>query len=325
MSFKTCAPPIALEFDPPTIEYDINNDYIIISTDFEEFEVSTPGIYVFDSEMNLIKQYPYKASLAPEDNGNALDPNNNILYIFGGSSEEFASLNLLTSEWNIFEKPNVQIGGRPEACFVSSLNELHIISSAGTHTKFNTIQKQFININSNFMDNNIHCNKMMYIPHKKQLIVVPSISKYKLLFYCDIYENQIDYKWYEKNIDMKDISIDEQMGCVLLFDVIILCINFYSGNILFLDLIFDKWYKSKIKYPTESNWTNMVITKDNMLHCTSFTKLYRQIPLNHIFPTELAQQYLVLTNGFIRCINSNMPTELIYLISKYITLLFQSW
>ncbi len=200
--------------------------------------------------------------------GQFIDPKSNKLYIVGGGS--FITYDLNKGEINDNYNPELANCG-PFAKTIhivsSVLDEIHILGG-GTHCKFDCNQQQITEICTN---NYFQCAKLSYNPITKQLMILGGDCSDEIwTCHIDGNSNQTEYEW--KLCDKLRIPhcvTDELDYDVLLFGDIIFVFYFKArdktdrkkkyDDIWWLDLLSERWYKSKYNVPQSIKWESYAI------------------------------------------------------------------
>ena len=287
---------------------------IILST---EKDMPNSGIYKYDLENN------HKICLAKYDEIGAikdnyleyqtqfLDPINNKLYICGGEDTIFITYAINTGQIKAgknnpaYNADLANCGPWTEMIDITTQNEIHSLTAAGLHYKFNYIQKKLII----YENSHFGCTfepKLAYNSFSKQLMVLGGEDSVDI-WTCDIKTN---VKWI-LNIELKmphKILYVNHYDVLFIGDILFV---FYHGtkynDIWCLDLLNELWYKSKYIVPevVHSYCYIMKIVNNAYVHILDFENgMHFKINFHDLLPIEFIkarrEYYKSLVFAYIR-------------------------
>eukprot|EP01084_Bolivina_argentea_P226147 382031_1 len=129
-----------------------NQDVVIISTDCEELNkkgIRCMGVYEYDMKKNTLNRiHTYESTFSPYNHGQFIDPQNELLYIFG--NKIFGIFDLNTNLMNTNTKSALRDCKRcPQSTYIPPINEFHILSDHIIHYTMDMSNK---NINKMIID-----------------------------------------------------------------------------------------------------------------------------------------------------------------------------
>eukprot|EP01084_Bolivina_argentea_P075126 136213_1 len=291
---------------PKPLKHPLISNCIIMSTDYEERQI-TPGIYQYNVESNKCSLiYKYNNECTPECHGQYMDPVNNLLYLFGRRNV----LNAFDLKTNTMQKIN-NCHPFAEACtnwpastyIPFPVNQAHILLD-DKHYKYDIKHKTMIQLKGNSALNGIVYAHLLYIPIKKQLMFLGSSFDSKILS-CDIQQNsdQTEYEWKMCKLKMPRAAEHCTYDTLLGFDNILFVFYFVEKDIYLLDLLNNKWFKSKYSLPNFGGGNNtyiFVVQNNYSAHFIYFyNKIHYKVCLFDLIPKEIVISHRKYYNGLI--------------------------
>ena len=284
------APPaFSMPIIRPVYHFKDGNHLFIITTDSDWYLRS---IIEYDLDKQQIIQTHEAQTLALIIADVCIDRLNEIIYIVTWSNYMFISFNIKTSEWNLIQKGEKDLGSI-RACncsFIQSpVNELHFIWKR--HFKYDMQQNKAILLNDNLRtlsdDRDVFHASLVYHHGGKKLLMLQNESD-KIL-YCDRNDedgNMSDFKEYPLSLPRKAYT---PICHILAWDKILFWFDYEHETfwkIWCLDLENNnKWYQSQQTLPDLkiSEAVPFAIKDDNNnLHLMTFEKDH-----NHHFKASL--------------------------------------
>eukprot|EP01083_Nonionella_stella_P058662 153632_1 len=264
------------------------------------------GIIKYDlKEQKIITTYTY-----PSRRGRhfsifgkrlCIDPNNNTIYIIGGTREsnfidhDFISFNYRTKQWNL-TKLNID-HVFPNCVFIPSpINQLHLTFN-NTHFRYDETQQTLIALDDNIGTTQTAETEQIFLhergyPFANELGVNDFPAKFVFneltmqlmmfqrtcsnILYCKItdkFQKSYDWKIHPVKVPQRITALDEVAIVMAWNQIVFMFYNqfaigngSYYNNVWCLDLLQNKWFQSPYKSPEQGSPPHVVKDCDNNVH-----------------------------------------------------------
>eukprot|EP01083_Nonionella_stella_P045615 122407_1 len=336
------SPPQCVHHIPKPSHHPYHNDTVIISTDFEEQNL-TAGIYLYHLENYTLElETRYHVTCQPEKFEQFVHVAQKTLYLFGGPHSSCAKLHLdskkmvsiMADSWNNI----AQCGKYPKCLYVPPpIDRVYLwcYPLFARSTKMNAdsfIFEEITHDTSKIMT----YPKLVYNTRKQQIMIFGASSSDAILCY-DIKDDETYHEW-EGNDKLKmPYSTYDDHYDILVFGDIIFVFYFAPSShtdIWCFDMFCDKWFKSTHVTPSNisSQWNVFVFqsSKHNVHLLDLKGELHFKTGLYELIPIELidsrVKHYKPLIMGYIgqvekgRSIVEYIPSEIKQLILHFFML-----
>eukprot|EP01084_Bolivina_argentea_P079703 144515_1 len=184
------------------------------------------GIYEYNfdtNEMKLIIEYEPETEIFLH--GQFIDPQSNILYVFGADCDKVYKFDLKNK--TISHTSNIlSLGTTPKCIYIPEINQIHI-SNIDEHIVYNINDKSIIrSLDRSIVWKHVVCwPKILYIPLTKKLTVFGS-NVHDEIYNCDVNENIYEYKWKLNDITMPYSICVDLYDLLLAFKQLLFCFYF---------------------------------------------------------------------------------------------------
>eukprot|EP01083_Nonionella_stella_P110390 322951_1 len=257
-----------------------------------KYDISNPD----DMIWRRFATFPDGFMHSPVNNGNILD--GDILYIFGGKTGCFGSLDLMNGEFKeILAADSSKAILSPVMFWLNDGKQLHVFgrksNSVWYHIKYDKEANECTQI-SNSQQNGYQHLQNAKIVHNKYLNQWMNFSGARDIFVCDLSIQNDGFKWNKLDVMLPMDSLHYFVVNVSEYLVFILYI--FDANdkaIWILDLNDNKWYKSNKQCPRMGKraMPHIVNTKDGWLHFIGGNKYHLRLMISDVIPDVLYTKY----------------------------------